>query len=167
MLNQMQNKNFLQVIIMIIFMYFKNITKHLENLHIFNLFSDKNLAYEITGNYSYKNNVIYLYDFSHQLLSVLHDLITRLAKDNNQNYSIQEVYIGGTQKEIVRFIHFNKKSTYEVNSYIQIRTKFKEDISIKEDGRNITYELTLISTRKNMTDIYAYIDIYCYILLYR
>ena len=155
MLNQMQNKNFLQVIIMVIFMYFKTIGKYLENLHIFNY---KNLTYEITGNYSYKNNVIYLYDFSHQLLAVLHDLITRLAQDNNQNYSIQEVYIGGTQKEIVRFIHFNNKNSYEVNSNIQIRTKSKEDISIKEDGKNITYELSLISTRKNMNDIYNYID---------
>lgn len=156
MLNQLQNNNYIHLLLMFIFMYFKYFKKYSEKLSFFSY--NRNLTYKITGNYNYRNNVIYLYDFSHQLMAVLHDLISKLAQDNTQHYTIQEVYIGGNQKEIIKFVHFNYKKNYQVNSYIQLYTKTKESLTIKEDGKNVSYEIILCSTRKNMSDIYTYIE---------
>ena len=144
---------------MFIFLYFNFLKKHIvDRFYFLQFFNDKNLTYTLTGNYCYKNNVIYMYDFSHQLMAVLHDIITKLAQDNNQNYTIQEVYVGGVQKDIIRFVHFNKKKYYDVNSHIKICTKNKESMSIKDDGKNVSYEIVLCSKMKNMQDIYTYIE---------
>jgi hypothetical protein len=157
LLNQ-SNKTFLHILIMFIFMHFKYLKKYIFGYIYLPFISDKNLTYKLTGNYSYRNNVIYMYDFSHQLMAVLHDLIIRLAQDNSQNYTVQEVYIGGLQKEIIKFVYFNKKNYYDVNDCIKLCTKSKENLTIKEDGKNVSYEIILCSKLKNMRDIYDYIE---------
>jgi ATP-dependent 26S proteasome regulatory subunit len=135
---------------------YKAVKTFIEDSHFL---KRKQVVYKIIGKVSYKANVIYFYDISVQLKAVLHDLITKLADQKNIDYSIEEICMGGANKEVLRFVNFTRKNfSLDIAPDVQLKTMIKEENSAKEDNKYVTFTITLVSKKYIMQDLLEYIE---------
>jgi len=163
MLSMIINKSHEQMYIIILFLLqfilqnSDRICSALSKIKYVSLFKNKNLTYNITAKISYKNNILWYNDIPLSFKAVLYDLMNALKKNTTTKYTIEEIFVGSINKQSIKFISLKNKR-FKITPSLLISTDEKEELSVKEDNKYITYTIKLENTKYSMEEILNYIE---------